>query len=130
MGGAHPPLRTLLIHYYQPWKYQIDILTVNGICLFWQLNGILSDVGIHKEARNKKRRYIWLGLYKEVLAENKTSLVCKIQTKSWKSWFLKMQLPGLLTSRNFSGGSVLTSQINLEIFRSISQRLAILQNSL
>ena len=44
--------------------------------------------------------------------------------KSPKTRFLEMQLPGMLNSRN------LTSEINPENFRFISQRLAILQNNL
>ena len=44
-----------------------------------------------------------------------------------KSWYLKMELLGMLTS---TGLSILASQINPENFRSISQRVAILQNNL
>ena len=40
-----------------------------------------------------------------------------------------MQL-GMLTSRNFAGLSILTSDIDPDDFRLISQKLAILQNNL
>ena len=50
--------------------------------------------------------------------------------KSRKTQFLEMQLLGMLTSRIFAGLSPLTSKINPENFRLISQRLAILQNNL
>ena len=77
----------------------------------------LSNVGIHKEARNQKFFYI-------------TCPVCKYRPKSRKTRFLEMTLLGMLTSRNFAGLSLLTSEINPENFSSISQRLAILQNNL
>ena len=44
--------------------------------------------------------------------------------------FWEMQLLGMLTSRHFAGFSILMSEIKPENFRSVSQRLAILQNKL
>ena len=41
-----------------------------------------------------------------------------------------MQILGMLTSRNFAGISIMTSEISPENFRSISQRLAFLHNNL
>ena len=83
--------------------------------------------------------------YIQVLIENTTVTVfiqkidCVItvifekindKPKSRKTQFLEIQFLGMLNSRYFSGLSLLTSEINPENFRSISQRLAILQNNL
>ena len=44
--------------------------------------------------------------------------------------FLEMHCLGTLSSQKFAGLLILTSEINPENFRSISQRLAISQNNL
>ena len=67
----------------------------------------LPDFGIKKEVRKKKDL-----------------------TNTEKTDFQKMQLLGMLTSRNFARLSIFTSALNRENFRSISQRLAILQKNL
>ena len=60
----------------------------------------------------------------------------EIRRKLWqnpesrKTRLLEMQLLGMLTSQNFAGLSLLTSEINTVNFRSISQNIAILQNNL
>ena len=64
----------------------------------------LPDVGILKKARNQTNFDI-------------TARVCKLQTK------------GMLASQNFAELPMLTSEINPEHFRSIFQKLAILQNN-
>ena len=119
-----------------PWYDAIRHLTaLNGICLFWLLNGIWRggcdlrnyksydheispDVGIHKGARNQKKiltHLAWPVNYRPI---------------SRKSRYLKTQLLSMLTSRNFAALSILTSKINPENFRSIFQRLVILQSNL
>ena len=60
--------------------------------------------------RHEIRKKIW---------HNLTGLV-SYRPKSRKTRFLEMQLLGMLTSRNFAGLSLLTSEINPENFRSIS----------
>ena len=77
----------------------------------------LSDVKLSEEAQNQK--------FFDILDWS-----VNYRPKSRKTWFLEMQLLGMLTSRNFEGLSLLTSEINPENFRSISQRLTILQNNL
>ena len=78
----------------------------------------LPDVKLSKEARNQKK----------FLTQLDWSV--NYRPKSRKTRFLEMHLLGMLTSRNFAGLSPLTSKINRENFRIISQRLAILQNNL
>ena len=69
----------------------------------------LPDVKYSEEAQNQK---------------NLTKLDWSVnyRPKSRKTRFLEMQLLGMLTSRNFAGFLILTSKINPENFRSISQR--------
>ena len=68
------------------------------------------NVGIYKEAQNQKKNI------------DKSGPVCKLHSK--------MQLLGVLASLNSAGLSILTSEMNLENFRTISQRLAILEKRL
>ena len=78
----------------------------------------LPDVKLSEEAQNPKKNL------------TKLDWSVNYRPKSRKTRFVEMQLLGMLTSQNFSGLSLLTSEINPENFRSISQRLAILQNNL
>ena len=55
--------------------------------------------------------------------------VCKVQKRS-NSSFLEMYLLGVVTWQNFAQLSILTSEIDCKNFRSISQRLTILQTSI
>ena len=75
----------------------------------------LPDLKLNKEARIQKKNL---------------DLSVNYRPKSRKTRFLEMQLLGMLTLRNFVVLSLLTSEIDPENFRSISQILAILQNNL
>ena len=95
-----------------PWYDATRHLTVHGICLFWLLNDIwrgggwdlrnyksydheiLPDIGIHKGARNQKKILTYLAWF------------VTYRPKSRKSRYSKIQLLGILTSRNFVAMSV------------------------
>ena len=78
----------------------------------------LPDVGIYKEAQNERK----------ILTNLVQYVNCRSQSR--KIRLLEMKLLEMLTSRNFAALSLTTSKINPENFRSISQRLAILQINL
>ena len=59
----------------------------------------------------------------------KFDLSANYRPKSQKKRFLEMQFLDMLTSRNFAELSMLTSEIIPENFRSISERLTVLQNN-
>ena len=118
------------IHLYL-WVFKV--LTVNGICLFWQLNGIWGVVVPPLRSQELQKVWPWnfyhmlVSIRRQEIKKNVdiTGPVCKLQTKNilktpdfWKC------------KRNFAGLSLLASEINPEKFRSISQRLTILQKSL
>ena len=71
----------------------------------------LPLVGTHMEAQNQNKILTYL------------AWSVNYRPKSRKSQFLEMQLLGMLTSRNFAGFSISTSEMIPENFRSISQRL-------
>ena len=56
-----------------------------------------------------------------------THLVCNLQTRIRNRAIMEIQLAGIRTSQNFARTFLLTSEIDSENFRSISQELAILQ---
>ena len=66
-------------------------------------------VGTYMEAQNQKKNLTYL------------AWTANYRPKSRKSRFLEMQLLGILTSRNFAGLSILTSEMIPENFRSIFQ---------
>ena len=119
------------------------LITVNGICLFCQLNSIWEGgwKQPHFPPKISKTVKVWLCHFYQMLVPIRrhkskilfdiTNLICKLQTKIPKSPFLEMQLPGMLTSRNLAGLSILISEMNHENLSSLSHyRQAILQNSL
>ena len=83
---------------------------------------IFPDVKYHWEARNLKKvltYLIWSLNHGSAKSINAQIACC-----------LKMQLLDKIPSQNFAGLSILTSEIKSENFRSLSERLAILQNNL
>ena len=100
------------------------ILTVNGICLFWQLNDIGGGGENTLPLRSRKLQKVWLWNFHHLLVPIWRHKIKKTSTylawpvnhrpKSRKSRFFEMQLLDMLTLRNFAALSILTLEINLE----------------
>ena len=96
------------------WKHPHEISKTTK-CITMKF---LPLVGTNMEAQNQKNFWhflAWSVDYRPI---------------SRKSRHLEMQVLGMLISRNLAGLSILTSEMISENFRSISHRLAILQNNL
>ena len=78
--------------------------------------------------RSRKLQRVWLWYFHQMLVPTWRRKMKKFYIS--KSRFLERQLLSMLISRNFSPLSILTLKINPEYFRSISERLIILQNNL
>ena len=111
---------------------QFTILTVYGISLFRHLNDTPSprDLGNYNKYEYEIVARCWY-LLRGTKSKKKFDIagpVCKLQTKIPIKPIFGYELLNMLISRNFAELTLLTSKVKPENFKSISQRLAIIQN--